>query len=195
MPDELIVKAFTFAYRAHKHSTRKGSSTPYIIHPLSVATTLMRYNASEELIAAALLHDVVEDENISLTEIEEKFGKNVCILVETVSEPKELIQNNIDRRKTWRKRKQHTIDSLHNAARDIKLLSCADKLSNISDTLRDYDKQGEELWKIFNAPKEEQEWYYRSLVDVFSSGKNSIKDTEILVEFKDKVEELFNRID
>jgi (p)ppGpp synthase/HD superfamily hydrolase len=194
MPNELIIKAFTFAYKAHKYSTRKGSSTPYIIHPLSVAITLMRYDASDELIAAALLHDVVEDENVSLTEIEERFGKEVSILVEAVSEPTKLIQSNINRRKTWKKRKQHTVDSLYNASRDIKLLSCADKLSNISDTIKDYNKQGEEVWKVFNAPKEEQEWYYRSLVDAFSSGENPITDSEIFTEFESKVKNLFELI-
>ena len=60
--------------------------------------------------------------------------------------------------------------------------------------IKDYNIQGEKLWKVFNAPKEEQEWYYRSLVDAFSSGKESIKDTEILIEFERKVNNFFKEL-
>ena len=194
MFDELVIKAFAYAYRAHKHSTRKGSSIPYIIHPLSVATILIRHHASDELVAAAFLHDVVEDENVSLHEIENKFGRKMRNLVEAVSEPKVLTHNNLDRRKTWKKRKQHTIDSLCKASGDIKLLTCADKLSSINDMIKDYDTKGEELWKVFNAPKEEQEWYYRSLVEAFSFGENSIKETEMFNEFEEKVRTFFDGI-
>ncbi len=191
MLDELVVKAFAFAYRAHRHTTRKGSPIPYIIHPLNVATILMRYDASDELIAAALLHDVVEDENVSFEELEANFGKEVCFLVKSVSEPAVLREKHPDRRKTWKDRKQHTVDSMLEASYEVKMLSCADKLANLSDTVGDYEVQGEKIWNRFNAPKQDQEWYYKSLIRTYASGSNSIEQMKIFTDLVKQITLLF----
>ena len=153
---------------------------------------LLRNNTSEELLAAALLHDVVEDEEITFKELTEKFGNEVCYLVEQVSEPLSLIQKGSDRRKSWKVRKEHTITSLQTAAYNVKMLSCADKLANISDLLQDYTNIGEELWLRFNAPKLNQKWYYDSLVEVFAQEPHSLSKLPYYQEFKEKVKILFH---
>ena len=191
MCEKLLVRAFAFAYNAHKHSYRKGSRIPYITHPLAVANILMRNNSSDELIAAAFLHDVVEDENVSFDELEAQFGKEVCFLVKSVSEPEALRKKYDDKRKSWRERKQHTIDSLSEASYEVKMLSCADKLANLSDTVDDFSTQGESIWNRFNAPKSDQKWYYTSLLKAYTSG-SSIENTKIYKNLLITVSRLFS---
>jgi len=153
---------------------------------------LLKNNASEELLSAALLHDVVEDEGVTYQELTEKFGKEVCYLVEQVSEPLDLIQGESDRRNSWRDRKEHTITSLQKATYNVKMLSCADKLANISDLVNDYINDGETLWLRFNAPKISQQWYYESLVEVFAQEPHSLSKLLYYQEFKAKVLALFH---
>ena len=80
----LIAKAFKLAYKAHNGQFR-ASGEPYIIHPIAVADLLKEIGASSSVIAAGLLHDVVEDTGIDLSEIEANFGLEVKILVEGVT--------------------------------------------------------------------------------------------------------------
>jgi len=88
-------------------------------------------------------HDVVEDEDYTLSDIRDKFGDEVATLVDGASEPKELINADGGKSKTWRKRKAHTIDFIKNAGRDMKLLSCAGTWASIRDIIRDYDRLGD----------------------------------------------------
>ncbi len=81
---DLIVKAFKLAYEAHNGQLR-ASGEPYIIHPIAVADLLKEIGASSSVIAAGLLHDVVEDTGIDLSEIEVNFGLEVKVLVEGVT--------------------------------------------------------------------------------------------------------------
>jgi (p)ppGpp synthase/HD superfamily hydrolase len=192
MNNDIIPRAFDFAYKAHKNSVRKGSKIPYIIHPLNVATILMRYNVSDSLIAAALLHDVVEDEGVLYEDMKKDFGEEVTHLVAAVSEPLDLIQRHPDKAKTWRERKEHTIEKLRHAKYEVKLLSCADKLANITDMSRDVEEFGEKLWNRFNAPKSDQKWYYTSLVRVYEEDSPTLSNLEVLQIFKKSVEDLFS---
>jgi (p)ppGpp synthase/HD superfamily hydrolase len=153
---------------------------------------LLRNNASEELLAAALLHDVVEDEEVTFQELTEIFGKKVCNLVREVSEPLALIEKSMNRTETWRTRKEHTINSLQKATYEVKMLSCADKLANVSDMLQDQNTIGEKLWSKFNASKLNQQWYYDSLVEVFAQEPHSLSELLYYQEFKEKVQALFH---
>ncbi len=193
MEMNLVSKAFDFAYRVHYQTTRKGSTIPYITHPLNVMIILLKNNASEELLAAALLHDVVEDEEVTFQELTEKFGKKVSYLVKEVSEPLALINKTLNRTETWRARKEHTIKSLQKATHEVKMLSCADKLANISDMLQDHINVGEKLWSRFNASKLNQKWYYDSLVEVFAQEPHSLSELPYYQEFTEKVKLLFHK--
>lgn len=192
MNKELIPRAFSFAFRAHQDSVRKGSKIPYITHPLDVASILLRYNVSENLIAAALLHDVVEDEGVSYEELEASFGEKIKNLVKAVSEPLDLIHSDPDKTKSWRKRKEHTLNSLKNANYETKILSCADKLANIIDMIHDFEEQGDVIWDRFNAPKSDQKWYYTSLVEVFEETSPNIAKLKLFQQFKKFVQTLFS---
>ncbi len=192
MKNNLVSRAFEFAYRVHGQTSRKGSTIPYIVHPLNVMTILLKSNVSEELLAAALLHDVVEDEDITFQELTEQFGNEVSFLVEQVTEPLSLIEKSQNRKVTWKARKEHTIQSLQKATLDVKMLSCADKLANISDMLYDHANIGEQLWLRFNASKTNQKWYYDSLVEVFAQEPYSLSEVPYYQEFREKVIALFH---
>ena len=157
----MIFRAIEFAARAHRDHYRKGTRIPYIVHPLNVAKILIECGCTEEVVAAGILHDTTEDTPVTLEEIRKALGDKVAALVEAASEP--------DKSDTWEHRKSHTIDCLKTAPMDVLILSCADKLDNVKSIIEDVEKDGESVWDRFNRPKDDQEWYYRSLVEVFNS--------------------------
>lgn len=190
--DSRIIKAFEFAFIKHQGSKRKESNIPYIVHPVEVAITLMKSDASEDLIIAGFLHDLIEDENVTYDEIQELFGEKVADLVKLVSEPEELKKSHKDPKFTWKQRKMSTIDRISHTTCEGKMLSCTDKLVNIREMVNDFQFVGEKLWSRFNAVKSEQEWYYRSMCKVFSSEPMDISESVIYKQFKNYVDQLFS---
>lgn len=189
-PQELA-DAFTLASDEHKNDKRK-SGTLYISHPMDVASILLKENASYELVIAGLLHDIVEDTDVKIATILTKYGKQVADYVEAVTEPEELRQPVTgDKTQNWKERKEYTIRKMGRANSEIKLLSCADKLANIRDLISDIRIEGEGFWDKFNAPKEKQQWYYRSMLEAFATGPQNITDTRTYRDFKECVDELF----
>jgi (p)ppGpp synthase/HD superfamily hydrolase len=85
-PLEMINLARTFASRAHKGQVRKYTGDPYIEHPLEVAKIVRMHNGSKEMVAAALLHDVVEDTDVTLDEVRQEFGDAVANLVDDLTD-------------------------------------------------------------------------------------------------------------
>lgn len=179
----MINEAIMFATDAHKNQVRKGNGTPYILHPLEAGIIVSQIKYDEELIAAAFLHDTAEDTGVSIETIEKKFGKRVAELVNIESE---------DKSKSWRERKQHTIEHLKNEKdQDVKILTLGDKLSNIRAMYRDYLRIGDRLWERFNEKdKNMHKWYYTSLVEVL----DSLYEYEAYQEFKDLVSKVFENI-
>ena len=146
------------------------------------------------MVIAGLLHDVVEDEDVTLSDIRHEFGDEVATLVDGASEPEELINSDGGKSETWPERKAHTIDFIKNAGRDMKLLSCADKLANIQDISRDYDRLGDGVWDIFNSSKDSVAWYYTSMLDAFGNGDEGISDMPAFKEFEKCVCEMFGDV-
>ena len=83
---EMINLARTFASRAHYGQVRKYTGEPYIEHPLEVAKIVRKHNGSKEMVAAALLHDVVEDTDVTLDEVRQEFGDAVANLVDDLTD-------------------------------------------------------------------------------------------------------------
>ncbi len=201
----MLSSAILMAHQAHKNQVRKGSSTPYIVHPVEVAIILAQNGVSEEVIIAGLLHDTLEDTGISVQDIREMFdnseekAEKVLALVKSATEPEKLTKDSKKDagtqydKKTWKKRKKHTIEFLKGASKEAKLIACADKLSNSRSMLRDieqYQRRGEReslLWDRFNAPYECQKWYYENIVKSLAD----ISDDPVYREFKDNVSRLF----
>lgn len=187
-----VVKAFIIAFNAHLGAFRKGTQIPYIVHPFDVASILFKNGASETVVVAGLLHDVVEDTEVELGVIKKMFGSEVTELVKDASEPKEMRTSPDNRKKTWSDRKRHTIDTITKAGFELKLLSCADKLSNIQDMINDYKRINEALWDRLSAPKEKQAWYYQSMVEALQTGSDNITNTPAFEQFQDCVKYLFS---
>ena len=183
MDNHLFDRALIFAARAHDGHYRKGTDIPYITHPVALATMLIEIDCPDEVVVAALLHDVVEDTAVTLAMVEAEFGDRVAELVRAVTEP--------DREAPWEVRKQHTLDKLRHAPLPVKLLACADKLHNLRSIARDYAEVGERLWARFNRDKEKQAWYYRGLVDSLSTGLSQPERYPILAQFEREVALLF----
>ena len=181
--NELIDRALNFAAKAHQGQYRKGTDIPYIVHPVGVAMILMEINAPDEVIVAGLLHDVVEDTNATLLQLEADFGPEIARLVAGASEP--------DRSAAWEERKQHTIDYLRRAPLFVKLVACADKLHNIRTLSRDYAALGDAVWGRFNRGKTQQAWYYRALAQSLPKGVASPERYPVFEWFSQEVENLF----
>ena len=85
---KLLEEAIIYATIMHQGKTRKLNKIPYIFHPLEVAQILATLTEDEEIITAGILHDIVEDTDGSMEEIESRFGKRVAFLVGSESEKK-----------------------------------------------------------------------------------------------------------
>ncbi|MCL2875370.1 MAG: HD domain-containing protein [Betaproteobacteria bacterium] len=181
------MKAASIAEYAHEAQFRKGSNMPYIIHPTAVAKIVSQYSDNENAVAAAYLHDVLEDvpsDKYSEAQMAIDFGKRIVEIVKAVSENKRAGEQE----KPWAKRKQYYIEhliALKDA--DALLVSAADKIHNLSSMLSDYKNKGDKLWGIFNAPKEKQLAYYKALNAIF---QNKNIPQEMKHDFNQKVEQL-----
>lgn len=178
-----VLKALNYAIKAHDGQLRKGTKIPYVFHPIGVANILMARDCINQLVIAALLHDIIEDTKIAFEDLRRDFGLYVAEIVRGLSEP--------DRSLSWKERKTHTIQYLKEAAPDVCLVSCADKLDNIRSIRRDMSPFDDNLWTRFNAKKEEQEWYYRSLAKVFNDREECGILKEMALEFGRVVEQVF----
>ncbi len=147
------------AARAHQGQVRKGTDIDYLVHPMEVLEILSSMNADTDLMIAGILHDTVEDTDLTLTEIRNNFGNNVADLVARHTENKSL---------TWDERKSHSITTLRTAEKRYQMLILADALSNLRSMAADYQIEGNHLWKRFHAPKEKQGWYYGAMKDAMS---------------------------
>jgi len=165
--NDLIFESIKFVAEAQANHYRKGTNIPYISHLMNVMKILCKYNCETKVIVAGILHDVVEDTKVTIEEVEQKFGKDIAEIVAGASEREKILKNN-HWKVSWKERKQNTIEFLKRTDKLEKLLvSCADKLDNARDILADYQELGDDLWARFNAGKDEQMWYYQSLVKVF----------------------------
>lgn len=137
-------------------------STPYILHPLEAMVVAGTLTDDREVLAAMVLHDVVEDTNTTLREIEERFGARVAELVGSETENKRRGQSPSA---TWRLRKEESLARLR-ASDDpaVKILWMGDKLSNIRSIHALWLREGHALWQGFNQrDPAQQAWYYRSV--------------------------------
>ena len=160
MNTDLFDRAAKFAIDAHRGAERKGKGYPYILHPMEAAGIVASISNDPELLAAAILHDTVEDTDVTLEQIRQEFGDRVVTLV--YNETSHLPHN-----APWRDRKKAQADHIATAPRDSKIVAIADKLSNLRTIVTDYRQIGDALWQRFRAPKGKEDilWYYTILAD------------------------------
>lgn len=178
----LLDSALVFAAVAHQNQKRKATNIPYIVHPVGVMLILIEFNENDpDLLAAALLHDTVEDTHVTHEQIRREFGDRVAEIVAGCSEP--------DKDDTWENRKNHTIHYIKGAPRHIQLVSAADKLHNLRSMTRDYEEMGDKVWSRFKRGKDHIAWYYRSVLASLREGE--LREHAIVVKMEEEVKKLF----
>jgi (p)ppGpp synthase/HD superfamily hydrolase len=167
MLTEKIAQALALAVEAHDGQKRKGTSIPYIAHPMGVASIALDHGADEEQAMAALLHDAVEDGGAEYAErIRTKFGDRVADIVAGCTDG---VPDASGKKPPWQARKQAYLDHLKSASDDVLLVSCSDKLHNARAIVEDLLSIGQKVFERFSASKEQTLWYYENLAQIFES--------------------------
>ncbi|MBM7609694.1 (p)ppGpp synthase/HD superfamily hydrolase [Lysinibacillus composti] len=180
----IVQKAINLAAVAHAGQMRKGTNIPYITHPFAVGMMLQQTRCSEEVIAAGILHDTLEDTDVTKEQLLEMFGEQVTRLVEAASEP--------DKTLPWKERKRHTIHSLQHASIDEIHVITADKVHNLQSIREDLKQSGESVWDRFKRGREEQHWYYSSIVQELSPRK---KECQLIETLEKEVKAVFGSLE
>jgi (p)ppGpp synthase/HD superfamily hydrolase len=161
-----------FAEHLHRRQTRKSTATPYISHPLAVASLVLEAGGSEDEAIAALLHDVIEDcgdqypggRPALRQSIRNRFGDAVLNIVNQCTDDDEFPKH------AWKARKQAYLRRLEEAGAEVLRVACADKLHNARASLADCRRGGVSIWRRLGARSlEDQFWYYDSLLRIFHS--------------------------
>jgi (p)ppGpp synthase/HD superfamily hydrolase len=148
-----ILQTIKFATKTHEvyqKQKRKGKDIAYLTHPLTVGLILSQMGADEDIVCAGILHDTIEDsieeKKVSFDMLKDRFGERVAGLVSDVTEP--------DRSLGWQERKAQAREHIKAVSKDSILLKSADIISNLSELIDDYRKDGDAVFARFNAPKE-----------------------------------------
>lgn len=183
---ELLDRAIVFAVKAHAGTERRGKGFPYIVHPMEAVEIVATMTTDQELLAAAALHDTVEDTPVTVEQIRAEFGERIANLVASESD---TFEAGVSEEDSWHSRKQAAIDRLAKASHDAKIVALGDKLSNMRAIARDYSVEGDELWKIFHAKdRRDHEWHYRGLAESLSE----LSDTFAYKEFVQLINQVFD---
>ena len=151
----LIEKADALAARAHEGQMRKEGGVPYITHPRAVAAMLKEYGFSDTVVAAALVHDTVEDTPVTIDEVRRELGDEVAALVAPVTHDDSL---------SWEEKKQKYIDTVCAASVEVKAISTADKIHNAESFIAGYARQGKAMWGHFNRERAKKLWFEEAML-------------------------------
>ena len=186
---ELLDRAIIFAVNAHHNTERRGKGFPYIVHPLEAVEIVATITPDQELLAAAALHDVIEDTDVTLDQLRAEFGDRIADLVHSESDQVDgELFNGENEEETWHARKQAAIYRLAAAPHDAKIVAMGDKLSNMRAIARDYKLKGDALWSIFHVKdKASHEWHYRGL----AASLSPLSNTFAYQEFVKLIDEVF----
>ncbi len=183
----LTDRAIEFAVRAHSGMERRGKGFPYIVHPMEAMAIVSTMTPDQELLAAAALHDTVEDTDVTVEDIRREFGDRVADLVAAESDVEVEGESEAT---SWHYRKQVAIDRLARAPRDVKMVAMGDKLSNLRAIARDYEAQGDALWDLFHIKdRRSHEWHYRGLADSL----RELEGTYAYEEFAELINKVFGK--
>ena len=184
--NDVVEKAVEFALKAHRDEKRKSNGIPYILHPIEVAAISSRLTTEREVMAAALLHDTVEDAGVTKEQLQKTFGARVAELVMAETEDKHREMSAAD---SWQTRKEESIKDLR-ATTDVgvKAMWLSDKLSNLRSLYEDWRKKGSGVWQIFNQKDPAKHaWLYKSIIECLGE----FKDTPEYKEYNFICQEIF----
>lgn len=184
-----VQKAVKFAIKTHEvyqKQTRKGKDISYITHPLTVGLILSEVNADTDVVCAGILHDTIEDSiserKVTYEMLEEKFGERVAKMVLSVSENGE--------EPSWEARKKEALEHISNFSNDSLFLKSADVISNVSEIIDDYQKDGDDVFKRFGSPEPKKENTIRNYTNVMQSISDKWEENPLQEKLKFLIKEL-----
>ncbi|RMD57621.1 bifunctional (p)ppGpp synthetase/guanosine-3',5'-bis(diphosphate) 3'-pyrophosphohydrolase [Candidatus Woesearchaeota archaeon] len=178
---ERVQQALRIAQEAHAGQFRRDGKTPYIEHPKAVGRILEMSGCDEDTIIAGLLHDTIEDTDLTLEQVKDVFGERVALLVDSVSEPPQSTHS-------WKERKEHTLRTLKVAPKSAVMVVAADKAHNLRSLRTALDSVGESMWMRFHGSKDLQKWYYEEMAKVIEM---RLGQSPIIDEIKEHIKHLF----
>lgn len=160
-----FVEACREAVDVHGQTFRKGTSIPYLSHPLAVASIAIDHGADEDQAIAALLHDAVEDGGglRKLEHLRATFGDEVARIIEALSDATPELG---DEKPAWWIRKVDYLDALVDENAATGLVCASDKLHNLRSIRADHLSIGPELWGRFATKRRGTLWYYGRLAEI-----------------------------
>lgn len=176
----MVYDAIQASLEAHKDQLRKLDFDAYVAHPLEVAIILAQNGADEDVISAGILHDTVEDTEMTIEHLAIRLGDRIASIVEGCTEPPQTVP--------WKERKQWAIDHVtHIASDDVRMVICADKLSNMRSIARNFRLHGRKVWQGFHAPYVWQRWYYTEMLNALGP----IQHLKMFQELQALIQEVF----
>jgi len=177
--DKLLHDAFLIALEAHQGQRRKTEDAPYIVHPVMVAQKLAEYGFAKEVVAAGLVHDVLEDTEFAEAELENRLGIKVVETVKTVS--------HLGHR-SWEESRKEYLNQVAQGSPAAKAVCCADKINNVQSIIAAHATMGEAAWQRFSRGREKQLWFYRAVLEMLKS----TWDSPMIAEYEKLVAEMEN---
>jgi len=177
---KLIEKAINFAATAHRGQVRKVADIPYISHPFAVGMMLQKAGCSDEIVAAGILHDTLEDTKTTYDELVTEFGRQVADIVQAASEQ--------DKSLSWEERKQGTIEALPFVTKEALQVIVCDKLHNVYSIYESVETEGAKAWEHFSQGKSNQHWYYSNILKQLKPRRGEFK---LIRELESEVNRLF----
>ena len=160
-------EALELAIRLHGHDTRKKCKVPYLAHVLNVCALVIQDGGDEDEAVAALLHDALEDKpgEITVGEIQARFGGKVAGIVTLCTDTVEGFKGGD--KGPWRERKERYLNAVRHHDPALLRVTVADKIDNARAIIFDHKHVGEQIWKRFNAGRDDQMWYYGAAIQVY----------------------------
>ena len=154
-------RALKYATKHHAGQTRKGSNVPYLAHLLGVSALVLEDGGSLREAIAALLHDVVEDTDVSRRDVRKRFGRKVARIVAACTDVKKGERHTA---KNWLRRRRRLLARLRDphTSTSVVRVKAADTLHNARSITADLRRYGPEVWTHFHVGAVDQLWYYRS---------------------------------
>jgi (p)ppGpp synthase/HD superfamily hydrolase len=162
---KIVNHAVEYAAIAHREQLRKSPEAPipYIHHSVMVGLILQKAGFPDHVVAAGILHDVLEDTPVAVEELRADFGREVADLVDEVSEQ--------DKSLPWEQRKERYLDHIKTGTTEAKAIAAADKIHNINSILLSLER-GADIWNAFKRGREAQLDRFKRLLATLKAGWN-----------------------
>lgn len=175
--DNKFEMAMYLAVEKHKNQGRKCTCWPYIVHIYDVMQILEENNADEQTVIVGMLHDLVEDTDVTLKHIKIWFGEDIMNMVDLLTERKGL---------PYVERKHLQAERISTAPKTVKMVKCADCLSNMKSICFDL-RHNENIWQNFHSDRENIREHYAEMIEVLKD----VGDTKMYGELKDYYNRIF----